>query len=136
MTQPTIEDVSSVASAESNSPAIVMIASGTTPYALGFAPVGVVQLGRRITSGDFTAEVDDERMSREHATVEWQAGGWRIVDLDSRNGTFVDGERLAGELRRDGDLVLRLGHTVFVLVRDGRGHLAARDDREFADAER
>jgi DNA-binding NtrC family response regulator len=126
--QPTIEDVSSVASPEISSPAIVMIASGTTPHALGFAPVGVVQLGRHITSGDFTAEIDDERVSREHATVEWQAGGWRIVDLDSRNGTFVDGVRLAGELYRAGDLVLRLGHTVFVLVRDGRGHLAPRDD--------
>ncbi|MBA2544876.1 MAG: sigma 54-interacting transcriptional regulator [Deltaproteobacteria bacterium] len=128
MAQPTIEDVSSIDSSESSSPAIVMIASGTTPHALGFAPVGVVQLGRHITSGDFTVEIDDERMSREHATVEWQAGGWRIVDLDSRNGTFLDGARLAGELHRAGDLVLRLGHTVFVLVRDGRGHLAPRED--------
>ncbi len=128
--QPTIEDVSSIDSPEISPPAIVMIASGTTPHAVGFAPVGVVQLGRRITSGDFTAEIDDERMSREHATVEWRAGGWRIVDLDSRNGTFVDGARLAGELSRAGDLVLRLGHTVFVLVRDGRGHLAPREDGE------
>src|SRR5687768_3141117 len=109
-------------------PAIVMIASGTTQRALAFAPVGVVALGRCITSGDFTAEIDDERVSREHATVEWQAGGWRIVDLESRNGTFVDGARLAGEMRGTGDHVLRIGHTVFVLVRDGRGHLAPRED--------
>ena len=131
MARQTIEDVSSIASSEISAPAIVMIASGTTQHAVGFAPVGVVQLGRRITSGEFTAEIDDERVSREHATVEWQAGGgWRIVDLDSRNGTFVDGARLAGEIKRDGDVVLRVGHTVFVLVRDGRGHLAPRDDGE------
>ena len=127
MAQPTIEDVSSVSAQETGSPAIVMIASGTTPCALGFAPVGVVQLGRTITSGAFTAEIDDERVSREHATVEWQATGWHIIDQDSRNGTFVDGERITGELHRQGDLVLRIGHTVFVLVRDGRGHLSPLD---------
>jgi transcriptional regulator of acetoin/glycerol metabolism len=36
--------------------------------------------------------------------------------------TFVDGERIQGEVRRGGDVVVRLGHTVFVLVRDERGH--------------
>ncbi len=128
MARQTIDDVSSIDSPEISAPAIVMIASGTTQYALAFEPVGVVQLGRRITSGKFTAEIDDERVSREHATVEWQGGGWCIVDLDSRNGTFVDGARLAGEVTRAGDVVLRLGHTVFVLVRDGRGHLAPRED--------
>jgi transcriptional regulator with PAS, ATPase and Fis domain len=124
----TIEDVSSIASSEASAPAIVMIASGTTPQAVGFAPVGVVQLGRHIKSGKFTTEIDDERMSREHATVEWKDDAWRIRDLESRNGTFVDGERVAGELRRVGDVVLRLGHTVFVLVGDGSGHLAPRED--------
>jgi transcriptional regulator with PAS, ATPase and Fis domain len=45
-----------------------------------------------------------------------------ISDRDSRNGTFVDGERVHGEVRRRGDVVVRLGHTVFVLVGNGRGH--------------
>ncbi len=123
MARQTIEDVSSIASTEASEPAIVMIWSGTTEQHVGFAPVGGVQLGRNIKSGGFTAEVEDERMSREHAAVEWKNGGWRIKDLESRNGTYLDGERLEGETLRNSDVVLRLGHTVFVLLRDGRGHL-------------
>lgn len=127
MARQTIEDVSSIASTEASEPAIVMIWSGTTEQHVGFAPVGGVQLGRNIKSGGFTAEVEDERMSREHAAVEWKNGGWRIKDLESRNGTYLDGERLEGETLRNSDVVLRLGHTLFVLLRDGRGHLAKRE---------
>src|SRR6188768_3658207 len=71
-----------------------------------------------------TAElgIDDDRMSREHATIRRDARGWVIVDRESRNGTFVDGDRITGEVRRHGDVVVRLGHTVFVLLDDARGH--------------
>ncbi len=120
----TIDDLSSVAAEEAAPPLIVMIATGTTPTALAFAPKGVVELGRHIASGGFSENVDDERMSRDHATVEWKRGGWRIVDRASRNGTFVDGVRVESETSRAADVVLRLGHTVFVLLRDGRGHPA------------
>ena len=34
-------------------------------------------------------------MSGEHATLLWSSGTWLIRDLGSRNGTFVDGARLA-----------------------------------------
>jgi len=121
----TIEDLSSFAADEAAPPLIVMIATGTTPAALAFPPSGIVGLGRNITSGGFSEAVDDERMSRDHATVEWKRGGWRITDRESRNGTYVDGVRVETELFRQSDVVLRLGHTVFVLLRDGRGHPAS-----------
>jgi hypothetical protein len=38
--------------------------------------------------------VDDRHISGEHATLAWTGSGWVIRDLGSRNGTFVDGERL------------------------------------------
>jgi transcriptional regulator of acetoin/glycerol metabolism len=101
-------------------PAIVLVAQGTVPAAL-VLPVPA-ELGRWIVAAGKPHEVDDDRMSRDHALVTLDRGLWVIADRDSRNGTFVDGERIQGEVRRRGDVVVRLGHTVFILVRDGRGH--------------
>lgn len=104
----TLDDVSSIAADEEIVPAIIVV-SGVSRV----LPVNV-ELGR----DDF----NDERMSREHATVRYQRGQWTIRDRDSHNGTFVDGARISGEVVRRGDVVLRCGHTVFALLADGRGH--------------
>jgi DNA-binding NtrC family response regulator len=105
-------------------PAILMIASGARAGALRL-PANA-DLGRRI-AGDGEGpvhEIVDDRMSRDHAKVRWERGVWIVTDLDSRNGSFVDGERVYGETRRRGDAVLRLGNTVFVLLANGNGHPA------------
>ena len=36
----------------------------------------------------------DRRTSSEHATVFWASGGWRVRDLASRNGTWLNGRRV------------------------------------------
>jgi len=117
-----VDDVSSAAGDPTGAPAVVMVATATRATALALAPPA--ELGRRIAAAGVTEEIDDQRMSRDHATVRWDRGAWVITDRDSRNGTFVDGARITGEVRRQGDVVVRLGHTVFVLVTDGRGHPA------------
>ncbi|MEM7245965.1 MAG: FHA domain-containing protein [Acidobacteriota bacterium] len=38
--------------------------------------------------------VDDAKVSGEHAVVFWRDGSWQVQDLGSRNGTFVDGQRV------------------------------------------
>jgi len=116
----TVDDVSSAVGGPPPAPAIVIVASGTRPVSL-VLPVPA-ELGRRIAAGSVTHELDDDRMSRDHALVAMERGLWLIVDRDSRNGTFVDGERIYGEVRRHGDVVVRLGHTVFILVANGQGH--------------
>jgi DNA-binding NtrC family response regulator len=103
-------------------PAIVMVASGTEPARL-VLPANA-ELGRRIAVAGVVHEVPDEKMSRDHATVRWDRGTWLVRDLDSRNGTFVDGERITDIAKRRGDCIVRLGHTVFVLLADGHGHPA------------
>lgn len=54
----------------------------------------------------------DDEVSRLHAAIEWIGTNWTIVDDGlSRNGTYVNGERLAGRRRlRVGDRI-RLGAT-------------------------
>lgn len=39
--------------------------------------------------------IDNPQISGEHASIEWKGFGWEVRDLGSRNGTFVDGKRLA-----------------------------------------
>src|SRR5690349_13807415 len=94
----TVDDTSSITEDEPAIPGIVMVASGPAPAQL-VLPVPA-ELGRRIAAGGKTHEIDDERMSRDHALVTTERGLWVISDRDSRNGTFVDGERVHGEVRR------------------------------------
>jgi hypothetical protein len=74
---------------------------------------------RRITIGrgegsDLQVHWDPD-VSRAHAELERVGGIWTLSDDGlSRNGTFVNGERVGGRQRlRDGDVVA-LGHTVIV----------------------
>lgn len=42
--------------------------------------------------------IDDDSVSTSHATLEYERGTWRITDLGSANGTFVEGVRLAPDV--------------------------------------
>jgi len=106
-------------------PGIVMVARGSEAEARALGPEAV--LGRTIKTPGATFDVEDDRMSREHARVRFERGHWVVADQESRNGTFVNGQRISGEVRRRGDTVLRLGHSVFVLLVDASGHPSAGD---------
>ena len=103
-----------------------MVARSTEAVALALEPTAVLGRTVRPASGA-SIEIHDERMSREHASVRFERGHWVIADLDSRNGTYVNAQRIHGEVRRRGDAILRLGHTVFVLLGDASGHPAPLD---------
>ena len=54
----------------------------------------------------------DSEVSRRHAELRPEGEGWVVVDRWSRNGSYLNGERVEGERAlRDGD-VLRFGDTV------------------------
>jgi pSer/pThr/pTyr-binding forkhead associated (FHA) protein len=59
--------------------------------------------------------VDDSRASRRHARVEMEAGKLSLTDLGSRNGTFVNGERLEGARALETGDRVTIGATVFVV---------------------
>lgn len=46
-----------------------------------------------------------EGVSRVHAKLSWQDGGFWVEDSQSANGTFVQGERVERKLLTDGDVV-------------------------------
>jgi serine/threonine protein kinase len=75
-----------------------------------FEPGGSQATVGREASADLVIDWDGE-VSRQHARLELGAGGWEVVDEGSRNGTFVNGERVQGRRALgDGDSV-RFGAT-------------------------
>lgn len=77
-----------------------------------------VSLGRGSTAA--VCLLGDSRVSRLHAEIAVAGGEWLLVDDGlSRNGSFVNEERVAGRRRlADGD-VLRIGATQLVFRRPG-----------------
>ncbi len=57
--------------------------------------------------------VDDSEISRRHAVVRRAGDALTIEDLGSRNGTFVNGQRIAGVVALAHGDVVRLGSTSF-----------------------
>ena len=81
-----------------------------TMLPLGEAPIVI---GR---SPACTLVLEDEYASSRHAALTPQSDGWWIEDLSSRNGTFIDDERLnAPRQLKIGD-VIRIGQTTLELV--------------------
>jgi signal transduction histidine kinase len=67
-------------------------------------------LGRESSN---TFQLRDNEVSRHHAEVRWQDGGFVIVDLNSSNGTCVNGRRISQQRLASGDQVL-LGRTLML----------------------
>ena len=70
------------------------------------SPGSVITLGR---SDPANVRVHDSRCSRKHCRLRYREGRLRVEDLESRNGTFVNGRRIEGEsVLASGD-TLRIG---------------------------
>ncbi|MDQ3896936.1 MAG: FHA domain-containing protein [Actinomycetota bacterium] len=87
--------------------------------------------GDRITIGSHDSNdvvlSADRTVSRLHAVLEVFPAGWSLRDMGSRNGTFVNGQKLAGErVLGPGDEV-RIGRIRLVLRGGGHGEHTATD---------
>lgn len=60
----------------------------------------------RLDSNDIP--VHDRKASREHAKIYKQGAQYAVVDLNSSNGTFVNGEKITKRVLEDGDEI-RIG---------------------------
>jgi transcriptional regulator with GAF, ATPase, and Fis domain len=104
-------------------PALVLAIECSRPRALSarydLGGVAAVVLGRgserraERTGTDLTIKVPDRWMSSRHARIEPSFGRWVLVDTESKNGTFVNGQPTKRAVLADGDVV-ELGHTILV----------------------
>lgn len=91
---------------------LVPLSAGVDRITIGRGPANDVALGW------------DTEVSRLHAELERLAGEWTVTDDGlSRNGTFVNGERITGRCRlRDGD-VIQVGRTPIAFRRPEPGQV-------------
>jgi diguanylate cyclase (GGDEF)-like protein len=74
-----------------------------------------VLIGR---GADCDIVIDDHAVSRRHARIEPAGGGHCAIDLDSTNGTFVNGTAVHRHQLADGDY-LRVGHRIYRYLAGG-----------------
>ena len=70
--------------------------------------VGATTIGRTKDNDVFVLH---KSLSRQHARLEHDGKATFIVDLDSKNGTFVNGARVVGAERMSPGDILRVGET-------------------------
>jgi pSer/pThr/pTyr-binding forkhead associated (FHA) protein len=104
--QPAVPERGPVAAAATAGPCLVDGAGRCFPIRAG----GPTTIGRALDNG---IVVSDASVSRHHASIEAQDGGFRLRDLGSQNGTFIAGRRVAESALANGDSV-RLGEAAFV----------------------
>jgi pSer/pThr/pTyr-binding forkhead associated (FHA) protein len=81
----------------------LVMRSGPTPGAVYPLEGDQIMVGRDSANG---VAINDAEVSRRHARLTFQGGKYVIEDVGSTNGTFVNGQRLAGPyVLKPGDVV-------------------------------
>jgi hypothetical protein len=74
--------------------------------------LGVSRIGR---DEDNDIAIKDSRVSRRHAEIRWDGMSYALQDLNSRNGTFVNGSRVTTHTLRNRDRI-SLADTVLLFI--------------------
>jgi sigma-B regulation protein RsbU (phosphoserine phosphatase) len=75
-----------------------------------------ITIGRARSSDVF---LPDQWLSRHHAAIEQRLGSYYLLDLGSKNGTLLNGERVSGDRRlRDGDVITLGEHLLAFSLED------------------
>jgi len=94
----------------------MIMRTGPTPGKVFELNKNELYIGRDV-SNDIVA--NDSEVSRKHARIVLQAGGFVLEDLGSTNGTFVNGQRLMGpHVLRPGEVIM-LGENVSLAFETG-----------------
>ena len=63
----------------------------------------ITTIGR---SGSNSVCIDSERVSRHHAAIEWTGDRFMLTDMGSRNGTYVNNEKVRAHALSNGDAIV------------------------------
>ena len=97
-------------------PGVVVIFAAGRPAAMALKVGGDgVEIGRGTPAG---ALEDDDRISRKHVAIRRSGARWSITDLESRNGTFVEGQQLTMAGVFSSPALVRMGKSLLWAVDD------------------
>jgi transcriptional regulator of acetoin/glycerol metabolism len=97
-------------------PGIVVVMNAGEPACAAFEVGSIgVEVGRGSPQGLLEG---DDRVSRRHIRIRHSKSAWEIQDLESRNGTYVNGEELVGERSCGGEPLIRIGRSLLWAVPD------------------
>jgi len=101
------------------------------------APREFALRGRRITIGTAIGNdllLTEPTASRRHAAIERRWTGWRVIDLGSSNGTYLNGRRIAGTAHINRGDEVRFGDARFVVIATGDDPVRLVAEREQTSA--
>lgn len=102
--------------------AILYVRTGTDPGREFTLPDGgELKIGRMPGVG---ITLLDAKVSREHCRLFQQSTGWIVEDLGSRNGTWVNAQKVKKRLLQPGDR-MRVGQTEFEFAKASKGGAAS-----------
>jgi two-component system, cell cycle response regulator len=103
----TIEDVVGVVDRGRNRPCLTVLSGNATGHVFKIAP-GANTIGRHPNA---ELRIMDDGVSRQHAVVHREGNDLWVEDLDSRNGTYVNGNKIAQRTRLTEGDKLQVGRT-------------------------
>ncbi|MDC0713174.1 sigma 54-interacting transcriptional regulator [Stigmatella sp. ncwal1] len=90
----------------------MLVLEGESSFRFPLPASGMVLIGRDVEAD---LRLRDDSVSRRHARLTLHGGEVRVIDLDSHNGTLVNGRRVEGSHRLASGDVVTLGTVVAVL---------------------
>ena len=81
---------------------LVMIYGPDLGRRVTLSPQREFEIGRHPTCA---FSIDEDSVSRRHARIVWSNDGWHIFDLNSTNGTYVNGIPVSNKLLSEGDRI-------------------------------
>ena len=81
----------------------LVLREGISPVSIPLEGQEELLIGR---SSSCALQLSHKRVSGSHAKLYPDKGGWSICDINSTNGTFVNGKRIQAQTLRDGDIII------------------------------
>ena len=109
----------------------LQVAAGPLADSIYFLTEAEIRIGRDPSN---SLAISDLSLSRRHCVLSREEGGYKLRDLESRNGTFVNGGAVSERRLQHGDQIA-VGDSVLIFLSKDTGEGAGHEEVEFDDGQ-